>query len=151
MSCKNCSCDQSKKKGNKHQEAFDKEMQRQVVVGNNFIKKNGLAIYEGNFGRRRYHFVFQAYRTPSCPSGGILVDIGLAVHNPKDKYSTGIGVGLAGYMLAEQPMTYAVIVSRKAWKSLNSDQKSRFVDNCLNNLCMLEELSVSRRAAMGGR
>lgn len=149
MSCKDCRC--SKKCSPVEQKGLDPDLQRMVVLGHNFVVKNDLTVYEGDFGRRRYHFAFQAYSTPSCPPGYLMIDIGLAVHNPKDKFSASVGIGLVGFMLSEEPMSYGTIVRQKVWKSLNSDQKSRFVQNFIENLCMLEELQVSRRAAMGGR
>ena len=143
MSCKNCKCDKKKETS-----SIDKEMQRQVVEGNNYLTKNEITAYEGDFGKRKYTFAFGAF---PWTEDFLLVRMAIVIHNPEDKFSSSVGSGLAGYKLKYREERQSTTIRRSVWKSLTSSQKSEFVDNYIRNLCLQEYLNVSRRTAMGGR
>jgi len=144
MSCKNCKCADKKKETS----SSDKEMQRQVVEGNNYLAKNIITAYEGDFGKRKYTFAFGAY---PYENSYVIIKMAVVIHNPVDKFSSLVGSGLAGYELKYAEGNHKTAIRRSVWKSLTSAQKAEFVDNYIRNACLQEHLNVSRRTAMGGR
>jgi hypothetical protein len=126
------------------------EFNEAVVEGYKFLVDNNIPVFSSDFGKRIIHFTFQA----ECVEDNkelTDVSVGISIHNPVDGYSKEIGDGLAGFSLKHKTEDFGLFVYRTAWKSLNAIQKILFVENWLMNLCMMEQLPVSRRAAMGGR
>jgi hypothetical protein len=126
------------------------EFNEAVVEGYKFLVDNNIPVFSSDFGKRIIHFTFQA----ECVEDNkelMDVSVGISIHNPIDGYSKEIGDGLAGFSLKHKTEDFGLFVYRTAWKSLNAIQKILFVENWLMNLCMMEQLPVSRRAAMGGR
>jgi len=145
--CENCSC------GDNNDLLDDEdgdEFLEAVGDGLVFLLDEQIVPHVLDLGRRTLHFCFQINEGWSFEETSF-VSIGVAVHNPEDMYDPYIGMGLAGFSLKYDSQELGVYVNRKAWKSLNANQKCLFVENWLKNCCMMEMLPISRRAAMGGR
>ncbi len=142
MSCKNCKCQKNSKCN-----GLDDDLNKAVVKGLEYLKWGNASVYEGDFGKRRFNFAFEDWPTENEEE--LVIGVGIAIHNPKDRYSQAVGRGLAVFMMMWGNLE--ILVNRSAWKSLNAKQKKEFVENWLRNKCMMNELPISRRAAMGGR
>jgi hypothetical protein len=140
--CENCSCGVKPVDG----DSFMGDVEEGLV----FLFEENLVPHVLDLGGRVIHFCFRISEGWSFEETSY-VSIGVAIHNPEDTYDPCIGMGLSGLSLKRDSYDLGVYVSRKAWKSLNSNQKRMFVENWLKNCCMMELLPVSRRAAMGGR